>query len=190
MTTTWKVLVGGARARSTASPASASALDGRWIKVRVQPVAVFPDGDATISEQMRASGNFMYFSEFLALVSEDQGRPTPKWMLDSLSRVPTWDRVQDAAGRLFQGILTTRAFELVIGNDTIEVPFSTILKPEGHAEGAGAPRRMRVTLRDNTVLEGVIRSGQVELVRKGHKRQFALQEMAVVCLAFQLLSAA
>lgn len=162
--------------------------DRRWKTVAVMSVAVFPDGDVTMSAQMRESGRYLYFSEFLALLAETEGKPTPRWMLDGLSTVPTWDMVQDATGRLHTGILVTSFCQLVMDESVLEIPFHTVLKLE-KAQEPGAPRgAMLLTLHDGTVIQGVAVDIEVELVRKGHRQQFALHDLSMVCPAYQLFA--
>lgn len=164
--------------------------DSRWKSVSMMPIAVFPDGDVRLSEQMLATGEFMFFSDFLALLSAEEAKPTPRWILDGLSTTPTWDLLQDRAGTLHSGIIDTPAFPLLLTDGTVEIPFDAILKFEAGTERLERPGSTIVTLHDNSVIEGVLGDRHISLTRKGHKREFALRELSVVCPAYQILAAA
>ena len=155
--------------------------------MRLKPLVVYPDNAVTFCDRMSQTGQFVMFSDFLKLMSSNEGSPTPKWMLDGLSRIPTWDVLQDPRGNLYQGIIQTPQFEMTLNDGIINVPFDAVIKLEvKRAADVGQPDVAKVTLHDQQTLLGTIKKTEIILKRNSVTRTFFLNDLSLVCPVFSL----
>jgi len=163
--------------------------DHRWKRVQIEQLAVFPDGEVTFCDQMKSSGNFVMFSDFLGLLANQGGRETPEWMLNGLSTAPTWDVLQDASGNLYQGIIETKQFTIRLEDGKVDIPFDAVLKVEaGKSIQDDRPNAALVTLHDKSLLSGVLENPEIVLNRKGHTKSYSMNQLELVCPAFSYFS--
>ena len=161
--------------------------DRRWKHVRLEPLIVFPDNAVTLCDRMSQTGQFVMFSDFLKLMSSSESRPTPQWMLDGLSSIPTWDVLQDPIGNLYRGIIQTPQFEMTLNDGIINVPFDAVIKLEvKKADNVGQPDFVTVTLHNQQTLIGTIKTQEIILKRNSFTRAFLLNDLSLVCPVFTL----
>jgi predicted RNA-binding protein with RPS1 domain len=165
--------------------------DNRWKRVQIEPIAVFPDGEVTLCDRMKASGNFMLFSDFLRLMFDKDSWETPEWMLNGLSTIPTWDVLQDSRGNLYQGIIQTKQFTIKLDDGKVNIPFDAVLKVEsGKPIKDDRPNAVLVTLHDKSLLSGTLENPEIILNRKGHTSSYAMNQLELVCPAFTFFGTA
>lgn len=165
-------------------------IDPRWKRVRIETLAVFPNDSVSFVGAMATDRRFLIFRDFLKLLADGDGKPTPGWILDGLSLTPTWDVLQDSSGNLYRGLIQTPAFTMKMGDGSVTIPFDAVLKLEVTHGGIGSRSdRARVTLHDRNILEGTVEKQEIVLERKGHTDTYLLRDLCLVCPAYSLLSA-
>jgi hypothetical protein len=163
--------------------------DPRWKRVRIETLAVFPDDSVQFIGGMASNSHFLMFRDFLKLLVEDDGKDTPKWMLDGLSLIPTWDVLQDPSGNLYQGLIQTPHFTMQMQDGVVDIPFDSVLKVEvAHGGLLSRTDKVTVTLHDRNKLEGTVEKQEVIIRRKGHSNTYMLRDLSLVCPAYSLLS--
>ncbi len=162
--------------------------NSRWKHVRIETLVVFPDDQVEFSEDILLNANFTTYSNFLKLLTDEGGSVTPRWMLDGVSLIPTWDLLYDTNGTIYQGIIQTPCFTMQMTDGEVKIPFDAVLKVDV-VQGGTLSRsdKIMVTLRDRNTLEGTVEKQEISLMRKGHSHTYLLHDLSMVCPAYSLL---
>lgn len=167
-----------------------AAEDRRWGRVKIESIVVFPDDAVTFEGDLAKDTRFMQLNDFLKLLVDDGKGVTQPWMVDGLSLVPTWDTLQDHACNMYQGLIQTKTFTLRMPEGSVAIPFESVLKIDVSPGGSmQVGSHVKVTLRDQNYVVGMVQAQEIVFLRKGHSHTFLMHDLKFVCPAYSLFAA-
>lgn len=106
-----------------------------WRRTAIEAVMVFPTSDTKLLSDLAANDRYLDLERFRKRLAAGDGRATPRWMLNDLSRLPVWDMIELEDGSISQAELMGDGIVLVLKDGAIDVPFASIAKIEIAKQG-------------------------------------------------------